>query len=58
MHYLVGFDVVFVLVLVKCLDNKMVKSPYNWVILPLIQPKVANPQKQLILAPVLFSCTF
>ena len=30
------------LLLVKCYDNKMVKSPYNCVIYPLTQPQVAN----------------
>ena len=33
------------LLLVKCYDNKKVKSPYNWVISPLTQPQVANQQK-------------
>ena len=34
------------LVLVKCYDNKMVKSPYNCFILPLTQPQVANQKKK------------
>ena len=34
------------LVLVKCLDNKKVKPPYNWVIFPLTQPQVANQRKK------------
>ena len=34
-----------VLLLVKCSDNKMVKSPYNCAILPLTQPQVANQKK-------------
>ena len=38
----------FRLVLVKCQDNKMVKSPYNCVILPLTQPQVANQQKKMM----------
>ena len=33
------------LVLIKCYDNKMVKSPYNCVIYPLTQPQVGNQQK-------------
>ena len=32
---------------VKCYDNKMVKSPYNWVIFPLTQPLVAKKTKTL-----------
>ena len=32
------------LLLVKCYDNKKVKSPYNWVISPLTQSQVANKQ--------------
>ena len=31
--------------LVKCYDNKNVKSPYNWVISHLTQPQVANQRK-------------
>ena len=34
------------LLLVKCYVNKMVKSPYSWVISPLTQPQVANQQQQ------------
>ena len=34
------------LLLVKCCDNKKVKSPYNWVIFLLTQPQVANQQQQ------------
>ena len=34
------------LLLVRCYDNKKVKSPYNWVIYPLTQPQVANQQKK------------
>ena len=34
------------LLLVKCYDIKMVYSPFNWIIPPLIQPKVATQQKQ------------
>ena len=34
------------LLLVKCYDNKKIKSPYNWVISPLTQPEVANQQKK------------
>ena len=34
------------LLLVKCYDKKMVKSPYNCVIFPLTQPQVANQQQQ------------
>ena len=30
------------LLLLKCYDNKKVKSPHNWVISPLNQPEVAN----------------
>ena len=33
------------LLLVKCYDNKMVKSPDNWVIRSSTQPQVANQQK-------------
>ena len=33
------------LLLAKCYDNKKVKSPYNQVISPLTQPRVANQQK-------------
>ena len=33
------------LLLVKCYDNKKVKSSYNWVISPLAQPQVTNQQK-------------
>ena len=33
------------LLLVKCYDKKMVKSPFNCVIFPLTQPQVANQQK-------------
>ena len=33
--------------LVKCYDNKMVQSPFNWVIYPLTQPKVTNQQKKV-----------
>ena len=36
------------LVLVKCQDNKMVKSPYNCFIFPLNQPQVANQQQKKI----------
>ena len=36
---------VFMLFLVKCYDNKMVKLPYNLIILPLIEPQVANQKK-------------
>ena len=32
--------------LLKCYDNKMVKSPYNCFIYPLNQPQVANQQKK------------
>ena len=32
--------------LVKCYDNKMVKSPLTWVIYLLTQPQVANQQKE------------
>ena len=32
--------------LVKCYDNKKVKSPYNGVISPLTQPQVANQQEK------------
>ena len=35
------------LLLVKCYDNKKVKSPYNLVTSRLTQPGVANKQKQL-----------
>ena len=34
------------LLLVKCYDDKKVKSPYNWVISLLTQPEVANQQQQ------------
>ena len=34
------------LVLEKCLDNKMVKSPYNRVIQTLTQPQVARQQQK------------
>ena len=34
------------LLLVKCYDNKKVKSPFNWVISPLTQPQVAYQQKR------------
>ena len=34
------------LLLVKCYDNKMVKSSYNYVVYPLIQPQVANQQNK------------
>ena len=34
------------LLLVKCYDNKMVKSPLTWVIYPLTQPQVENQQQQ------------
>ena len=34
------------LLLLKCYDNKMAKSPFNWFILPLNQPEVANQQKK------------
>ena len=34
--------------LVKCYDNKKVKSPYNWVISPLTQPQTANQEKSII----------
>ena len=34
------------LLLVKCNDNKMVKSPYNCVIFTLTQPQVANQQEK------------
>ena len=34
------------LLLVKCYDNKMAKSPYNCFIFPLNQPQVANQQQQ------------
>ena len=40
------YSIALVLVLVKCYDNKMVKSPYNWVIYPLTQPQMANQQQQ------------
>ena len=33
------------LLLVKCCDNKMIKSPFNCGIFPLTQPQVANQQK-------------
>ena len=33
--------------LVKCHDNKKVKTPYNWVTSFLTQPQVANQQKKL-----------
>ena len=36
------------LLLVKCYDNKKVKSPYNWVISPLTQPQTANQEKNII----------
>ena len=32
--------------LIKCYDNKMVKSPFNCVIPPLTQPQVANQQQK------------
>ena len=32
--------------MVKCYDNKMIKSPYNFVIFLLTQPQVANQQQQ------------
>ena len=32
--------------LLKCFDNEMVKSPYNYVIFPLTQPQMANQQKK------------
>ena len=35
--------------LVKCYDNKMVKSPYNCVIFPLTQPLVDNQQNFTIM---------
>ena len=34
------------LLLVKCYDNKMVNSPFNYVISPLTHPQVANQQQQ------------
>ena len=34
------------LLLVKCYDNKMVKSPYNCFIFPFTQPQMANQQQQ------------
>ena len=34
------------LLLVKCYDKKMVKSPFNCVIFPLTQPQVARQQQQ------------
>ena len=34
--------------LVKCYDNKMVKLPYNFIILPFIKPEVANQQQKKI----------
>ena len=34
------------LLLLKCYDNKMAKSPYNCFIFPLKQPEVANQQKK------------
>ena len=42
-----GLVIVLVLVLVKCYDNKKVKSPYNCVIFPLTQLQVANQQKNV-----------
>ena len=39
-------NVVFVLFLVKCYDNKMAKSPYSLIIHPLVEPQVANQQQQ------------
>ena len=32
--------------LVKLFDNKMVKTPYNYVIFPLTQPQEANQKKK------------
>ena len=32
--------------LVKCYDDKMVKSPFSWVIFPLTQPQVVNQKKK------------
>ena len=43
-----GLVIVLVLVLVKCYDNKKVKSPYNCVIFPLTQLQVANQQKKTV----------
>ena len=40
-------DLITVQLLEKWYDNKMVKSPYNWVILPLTQSLVANQQKKM-----------
>ena len=43
----------YMLLLVKCYDNKMVKSPLILIILYLIKPQVANQQKKRILLTIL-----
>ena len=42
-------NVVFVLFMVKCYDNKMAKSPFSLIIHPLVEPQVANKQKIIII---------
>ena len=42
--------------LVKCYDNKNVKSPYNWVISHLTQPQVANKQTKKLSNPLYHIC--
>ena len=44
-HFIATTNITNRLLLVKCHDNKKIKSPYNWVISPLTQPQVANQQK-------------
>ena len=38
--------VAMMLIWLKCYDNKMARSPFSLIILPLIRPQVANQQQQ------------